>query len=387
MLFAFIARLASAQELLSGRFALEVRGFAQAPLFEAQKHHSMSAIMEPELFVDWAGGDHRVVVSPFLRLDASDARRTHVDIREAYWQWYSRSLEIRVGLSRVFWGVTESQHLVDIINQTDGMEGPDGEAKLGQPMVQLTWIKEFGTVDAFVMPFFRERTFPGVNGRLRGPAPVDGNRKIRSERIDLALRYHHYFGGLDFGVSGFWGTSREPLFTFDGPRGAFRARYPTIWQLGLDVQWTQGAWLAKLEAIYRTGYSHEFAALVSGVEYTFGNVRDTGVDVGLLAEVHLDGRSKQALGNQLFRTTPFNNDIFTGIRLALNDVQSTSVLAGAIVDRGSGETSFFLEASRRLGSRVAADLEVRSFHHTDPSSPLHSLRNDSYAQFRISYFF
>jgi hypothetical protein len=216
---------------------------------------------------------------------------------------------------------------------------------------------------------------------------VGVNGSIRADRIDLALRYSHYVGALDFGVSGFWGTSREPLLSLDDSRGILSTTYPTIGQIGLDAQWTGGAWLAKLEAIYRTGYSHDFAALVSGIEYTFGNVRDTGVDVSFLAEVHFDRRGKLTLGNQLFRTTPFNDDIFTGVRLALNDVHSTSVLAGAIVDRASGETSLFLEASRRFGTRVTADLEIRSFQHTDSSSPLHSLRNDSYAQLQISYFF
>ncbi|MDD7885073.1 hypothetical protein [Flavivirga sp. 57AJ16] len=35
--------------------------------------------------------------------------------------------------------MTESNHLVDIINQTDAVETFDGEEKLGQPMVQLSW--------------------------------------------------------------------------------------------------------------------------------------------------------------------------------------------------------------------------------------------------------
>lgn len=377
----------AAQQALTGKSGLELRGFAKAPAFEDQARHSASVFFQPEFFVDWAEGSHRIVVSPFVRLDANDSNRSHFDIREAYWQWYGRSLEIRVGFARVFWGVTETRHLVDIINQTDGIEGPDGEVKLGQPMFQATWITDFGTFEAFVMPFFRERTFPGSDGRLRPLIPVGVDHRIRHERIDLAVRYSRYFGSIDFGISGFWGTSREPILAFDPAEADLNAEYPTIGQVGLDGQWTSGSWLTKLEAIYRSGYGSDFAALVSGIEYTFANVNDSGIDVGLLAEFHLDGRSDILLAGQPFQTTPFDDDIFGGVRLALNDVQSTSVLAGAVVDRGSGETAVFIEASRRLGSRMTADIEIRSFNHTDTASPLYFFRDDAYAQLQISYFF
>ena len=71
----------------------------------------------------------------------------------------------------MFWGVTELRHLVDIINQTDLVENLDGEQKLGQPMVQLTLLKDWGTLDFFAMPYFRERTFTGPDGRPRPRSP------------------------------------------------------------------------------------------------------------------------------------------------------------------------------------------------------------------------
>ncbi len=73
--------------------------------------------------------------------------------------------ETRVGVRRVFWGVTEFQHLVDIINQSDSVEDIDNEDKLGQPMINLSLVKDWGIVDFFVLPYFRERTFAGAEGR------------------------------------------------------------------------------------------------------------------------------------------------------------------------------------------------------------------------------
>ena len=93
-----------------------------------------------------------------------DGERTHFDVRELYWETFGETWDLRIGIARVFWGVVETQHLVDIINQTDTVENSDGEDKLGQPMINLSLVRDWGTVDLFVLPGFRERTFRGVSG-------------------------------------------------------------------------------------------------------------------------------------------------------------------------------------------------------------------------------
>ncbi len=128
-------------------------------------------------------------------------------------------------------------------------------------------------------------------------------------------------------------------------------------------------------------------ATSTGFEYTFSNVRFTGWDIGLLAEYHYDGRDTIEFGGQSFNTTPLNHDVFGGIRWALNDVQDSQFLGGAITDTDSGETAFFVEASRRIGSRLSADLEVRSVNFTTPDGPLHFVRDDSYVQLSVTYFY
>ena len=65
----------------------------------------------------------------FGRFDNEDVERSHIDIREAYWAHVADDWEMKVGVSKVFWGVTESRHLVDVINQTDLVENIDGEGE------------------------------------------------------------------------------------------------------------------------------------------------------------------------------------------------------------------------------------------------------------------
>ena len=72
-------------------------------------------------------------------------------------------------------------------------------------------------------------------------------------------------------------------------------------------------------------------AAVGGVEYSIFGMFDGPVDLGLLAEYLADGRDPEEAP-----FTPFEDDYFLAARLALNDEQSTSLLAGAIVDREDG---------------------------------------------------
>ena len=125
-------------------------------------------------------GDQRASIIPYLRWDRTDDERSLADLQEAYWAFEGDDYEVLVGANTVFWGVTESVHLVDIINQTDAVADIDGEDKLGQPMVNVEMQRDWGLLSLYVMPYFRERTFAGVDGRFRPPLPVDADNALMS---------------------------------------------------------------------------------------------------------------------------------------------------------------------------------------------------------------
>ena len=110
--------------------------------------------------------------------------------------------------------------------------------------------------------------------------------------MDFAARWFHTLSVFDIGVSHFSGTSREPELR---PilAGKLAPYYPVIDQTGLDIQATIGGWLFKFEGITRSGFGLErYSALGTGFEYTFGNVAQTGVDIGLVGEYFYDEREK-----------------------------------------------------------------------------------------------
>ncbi|MEM6487250.1 MAG: hypothetical protein AAF677_03095 [Pseudomonadota bacterium] len=380
----------------------EGRAFPESPAFAGQFEHVQPSVFA-ELEITWESEDRDTQLQfvPFFRLDGQDEERTHFDVREAYLRRIWDDWELLIGANRVFWGVTESRHLVNIVNQIDAVEDIDEEDFLGQPMVNLARQTDVGRVDVFFFPVFRERTFPGIDGRLRGPVAVDTERArfasgLEEFRPSFALRYSHFIGDVDIGAHVFHGTSREPdlLVAADG---SLVPRYPVITQGGLDLQLTRGPYLWKFEGLVRAGQGDLFAAAVGGLEYTFFQVFDSDADLGLLVEGLYDGRdetlplSAAERAEGFLSAAPFGTvleqDVFLGTRLALNDVQDTSFLAGLFLDVEDGPASFRIEAERRLGDSWRAELEATVFLETDDRNPSSVFADDSFVTLRLSRFF
>ena len=383
----------------SGRVNIESRWFPQAGAFSGQGSHAIGFFVEPKLYLADARG-RSFTLSSFFRYDNADSRRTHVDLREAYFLLFGEigdgEWELRVGIDQVFWGVTESQHLVDIINQIDLVEHPNGETKLGQPMVNITYSSDWGIVEFFVLPYHRARTFPGSSGRLRLPLVVEDEQvEYESEaHLDFAARYSQSFGVVDVGLSVFNGTSREP-FLFPGMDSSgvpiLFQHYSQIRQFGMDVQLTVGSWLFKLEAIQRAGarnllgMEEDYVASVFGGEYTFYSVFGSAVDLSLLGEWNYDGRGRNATPSRSPNT--LENDLFFATRIAFNDVQSTEIVASALGDAGRSTRALFVELDRRISDQLSLNIEVIHLLSIDQADIHYDTRRDSFIDLRLIYNF
>lgn len=380
LFFSFMVQ-ANAVEL-SGYVGGEIRAFTE----KIDTQASLSFV--PELYWQTNSGNDSFTFKAFARADSLDSKRSHGDIRELMWLHAASNWELHVGIGKVYWGVTESAHLVDIINQTDLVESPDGEEKLGQPMVQWSGIYNWGVVDAFLLPFFRERTFPGVNGRLGGSVLVqESNAVYESDteemHTDWALRYSHSQGVWDYGLSYFKGTNRDPYFQYQiNDNSAYLVPYYNqISQVGIDVQATIESWLWKVEAIAREDAIKDYAAVTAGFEYTLVGIADSVMDLGLLAEFHVDSRHNQA-------PTGLQKDLFIGARLGFNDVQDTSLLIGFSQDLDDSQSYLmFVEAARRLGENFRVSLDGRLFHSENELDPLYQVQADDHITLSVEYYY
>lgn len=369
-----------------GNIEIQGRFFYEDPLSPSQHDEQISLAAAPEFYWSWNDGNDSFEFVPSARVDQYDDERTHMDIRELSWVHVGDDWETRIGIRRDFWGVTEFQHLVDIINQSDSVEDVDNEDKLGQPMINLSLVKDWGITDFYILPYFRERTFAGSEGRPGIPFVNTDDALYESsdeeQHIDWAVRWSHSIDDLDVALSWFEGTDRAPelvprLLTEGFELIPF---YKQISQLGVELQLNTESILWKLEAIHNDNNQQDFWALQGGLEYSQYGIFESNADLGWLIEYAWHERGKDS-------TSTFQNDLFFGNRLALNDVPSTEVLFGLSYDLDYKSTSVLLEASRRFGDNIKVSLDARFFESDKPRDPLYLFRRDDHIQLTAQYYY
>ncbi len=374
------------------RLSAETRIYPDSPAHPGQRSHASGVTGETTIYVEDDEG-RSITVTPFYRYDAVDRERTHADLRDAYLLVYGDAgdgeWELRLGFDRVFWGVTESRSLVDIVNQTTLTGSPGDETKLGQPMAHVTLSGEAGVFEAFAMTWHRPRTLPGRKGRLRGRAVVN-NDGVSYEsgaeewHVDLAGRYSNSFGPFDVGLSVFDGTSRDPTLQFT--RQGLVPHYEQIRQFGLDAQYTSGPWLLKLEAIHRSGAANlrgedeDYAAFVTGAEYTLWSLWDTDADLSLIAEWNRDDRGRWA-------TNAFENDLLLAARFGLNDEMSTEFFISVFSSLEDDSKAVSGEFKRRLDDNWFMSIEGTAYADVAVNDILYDVRRDSFVGLNLDYSF
>lgn len=367
------------------QLSVQQRYFSQTGNAGQERAHTLVSLLS-----DWSWQDedavHSFQLTPFLRWQQRDSASNLLDLQQAYWRYAASNWEFKAGNDIVFWGVTESQRLVDVINQVDMVGGVELESRLGQPMLSFKGWNSAGTLELYLLPYFRERLFADPAGRLTTPWPVEHDIALyessdKRRNLDFALRWSQRFSSLDLGLSYFAGNSREPLLMVQAAEQLLQPYYFQMQQFGIDAQYVAGDWLWKLESIYRRSGPQEFVAATAGYEYTRVGVFSRSWDLGWIAEYQYDSRGVQA-------PVTGQNDLFIGWRLALNDVAGSELLLGVLQDLDrSASRSAKLEASMRLSNSLRLRLNAWLFQADDVDDVLYNLRRDDYLELSLDYYF
>jgi hypothetical protein len=327
----------------------------------------------------FSAGPHEFVVAPSFRFDPRNADRFHLDGDEIALRGTAASLDFAVGMREVFWGVLESRHLVDVVNQWDPSVRWPREEKLGQPMIALTWTPDLGNVELFVLPWARPRPFDGRRGRLWSDLPVDTEiarsaETLLGRHLGWAARWSLSGSAWDLGISYFDGSAREPRFeSRTTPAGLTHLRpvYDRIRQIGLETQYTGQSLLWKAEFLAADAEPGRYVAAGSGVEYQPADY------LSVFAEFLYDSRGRDA-------PTSLEHDLFLGTRLLYQD---GSVTLGVSTDLSSGNIIGSAEVTRRLASDFIVGLELRAFAGDSADEPPFALREETSISLLIRRFF
>jgi len=412
---AFMSLGAKAEVSVDAQLDYEVSAYANdraTPGVDQRINNSLS--LELEVFTAWDNDAQSITFKPFFRQDEMDDERSHGDIRELIWNKLTDDYELKLGIGKVFWGVTESAHLVDIVNQSDSVESIDGEQKLGQPMVQVLLEREWGNLDLFVLPYFRERTFAGSDARLSPGANYQDaiyESSDEENNVDLAVRWSHYWDELEYAVSVFHGTSREPTLGRDFTTGEFFPYYSEITQLGVELQYLNEGWAWKFEGVARDGMlesayfgpdlgldvdcltclagnplnlyvatADHYFATAAGFEYTQVGIWETRIDLGWVAEHIYDSRQEKASFGA------FEHDVLLATRWAANDDADSTLLVGVVYDYEFEDYSVSIEGNTRLFDGLSMAVEARVFAPASDNVAQYGFRDEDFVKLTLSYY-
>jgi hypothetical protein len=346
-----------------GRFFLHPAVNPQGQPLQNDYWFNGSMAWEPGLLVDVTDYmDFELTL--FGRVDQHDRSRTHGDMREVYFDLSFDAWTLGFGVHQVHWGVTQSNNQVDIINQVDFVEDfVETNIKLGQAMVTSSYTHEkAGAFALYVMSWARPLVFPSTQGRPSLVVPVDNSTRVYESRlkqgqIDVAARWSGSQQGFDWGLSYFFGTARQPqLFAQEvaTPDEHLQPVYELIHQGGLESRFIHGGWQLQVDAVVRGGQGPTFGAVTGGFGYTFYDARGSIVDFGIVTEYNYDGRE-----NNTFIV--FQNDLFVGFQIDVDEPGQTQILIGFYVD--VEDASFYIlgDASRRFDEHWEIWLGTRAY--------------------------
>jgi hypothetical protein len=366
-----LASESSSKKTLTHQLSSELQYFFAEGVY-GQDQTNLALFFSSEYFWQSSKKNLSFTFLPYMRIEqqwtydsASEySKRTHVDLREAYWRLDSDRWELKAGVTRVFWGKTEFVHLVDVINQLDTRESKIDEEKLGQPMINASFLIGEGTLDLFMLMGFRERTYASKDGRLRLPFLVETDLAVLDEtpvdNVDFAVRWDQPLGEyLDVAVSHFVGLSRIPTLILNVDINQFSINfvpyYEFIEQTGLELEAISNGWTYKLEAISVEGKnSGRWGAYTAGIEYTWGDVFSSGNDFTGVFEYMYDNRDEIA-------PTFLEDDFGVAIRWSANDLHNSQGTLGVIFDPATEETIIRLDFNRRFGDEWKLIVEMVAF--------------------------
>jgi len=435
------ATLAQAQGFqFDGELSVTGRYFEEDGALAGQPDAGVSWITDARLSARTDLSFGRAEVELYNRTD-SRTGTDRFDVTKAFVET-NGPVRFLLGNDVVFWGVADSYNPTNIINQQDQFSGIGKESQIGQPMARVSFdTEQFGTFSFFGLIGFQEPAYWEEKTRLRFDTVPDGSRALfeGGERdFDFAFRntntVHLANGSLDYAISLFSGTSREPVYlpgcafpaatvseaactaintevqaTYEGlPSGGsgtaaeqvFNAVQPStqaflsggnstgsvpyyqeLHQVGLGLAYASGDWLLKFEGAQRSTDHGDYFSGVIGAEYNFGDVFGQTGELRAGMEYIHDTRSN------LHPTTIFDNDIYGSLRYDFNNAQGTSIALQGLLDTQTDGLVLGLEVASRLTDSTRVEFSSTFIDSDDPSDPLTALDNDDFHQLTFTLFF
>lgn len=376
---------------INHEMGFDIREFHKQEAYSNQKN-TYSSYFKTEFFFT-ISDNINFISEPYYRYDHNDKNRTLFDFKVNKFTYFGENYEIKLGVDEVFWGVTESKNLVNIINTNDNAAG-DLKEKLGQPLLAYTIFSEqVGYIDFYFLPVSVKSAQIGQEGRLRFSNPTENNGHIYSggagEKIpSWAFKWEKNISIFDFSFQGFRGNSRENSITpiLEGASLKYFPGYERISQLGTYFQLVSGPIIYKIEAIKKNGQKNaknirkNFFSYTLGIEYLYNRLFEKKWDINTFIEYSNDDRNNDSLDI-------LQNDLFIATKLIFNNIQGAELLASTTFDLDGGGNTALAEFSSRLSENMRVTALYQAYWSTNNKDILYSFRRDNHFGLKLVKYF
>lgn len=269
------------------------------------------------------------------------------DVRELSVSHDDGHFFLRAGLSRVFWGVAESRHLVDVINQPDFRFNPYGDERLSIPLAILGYRGTGIQISGYLLPCSRNGTLSDYT-RFKDDTVRDKSFiSFQCSTLSHALRIGGAWGWLDWNLSYFNGPSRERHAGLSQP--GEHSTYPDVRRYSSELQATYKEWLFKNEYLVQIASGLVDTASITGLEYIFTGVFSSSHDVSLLFEYLTDSRCLPG---------DFTCASMFGVRWVMNNESGTSSLLSVTKDKYTNKFGWSFKYSQRVSENLSSEINA-----------------------------
>lgn len=355
--------------------------------------------------------DFGTVVFEASGLYNTETGEGYADIPRGYFQYFGDGFDVLVGSNIEYWGVSESNRVVDSVNQRYVIDQTVDYISLGQPMVNLNLSFGFNsTLSLFGLIYFRDRDMANAATRFRSPFLMSNADAVYEEgngrNLDFAARYRTSFsalgGGMDLAVSYFDGTNRAPSTLPNVcvlPGGHFDEAncadlvyddledvkaipyYAKLRRYGLEMVYSNGDLQLTFEGAISQSLNETYYSTITGAQYSFGGIGPTGDTIVAVVEYLYDDRSI------IQPLTIYDNDMFFGFAYSGNDVNGTSVRGGIYYDVETDAQIYTASWSRRIGDAMRLEVAGFMMNSAGTEDPIAFAQDDSFVQVSLAYFF
>ena len=376
---------------LDSEKTFHTRLFHKDTSYQSQKN-TYAIELSSELFVEPNQNTNFLLV-PNYRYDHFDKERSLFDISQGYILYFNKRSELKIGKEKIFWGVTELKNLVDIVNSPDNASGEE-KSKLGQTLISYSYIdNNFGFIDLIYMPEFHKPSQVGKKGRLRLNLPTEDYNTVYEggageKTPSWAAKWQNSFGNTDISFQLFRGTSRDTstIPKIENGQVKYFAGYERVSQFGSFIQKVSGPFIYKFEGIKRNGQKNSlykrqnYYSYITGLEYIKTRLYQKMWDLNLFLEYSNDDRGSSS-------TDIFQNDLFLGSRISLNDVDGTEITQTLSLDMDGNGNIGSIEISSRLRETLRITADYRFYWSLKKADTLYSFRKDNYIGIRLTNYF